>query len=43
MHQHRVIVAAQRDSTKLAVVTEASISPLDAPNGGAGLGMSVRF
>jgi hypothetical protein len=43
MHQHRVIVAAQRDSTRRSVVTEASVSPVVMPNGGAGLGMTLRF
>jgi len=41
MHQHRVVLAAQRDSTKRA--TEASVAPLVTPNGGAGLGMTLRF
>jgi hypothetical protein len=43
MHQHRVIVAAQRDSTKRSVVTTASVSPVVMPNGAAGLGMTLRF
>lgn len=41
MHQHRVVLAAQRDSTKRA--TAASVAPLVTPNGGAGLGMTLRF
>jgi hypothetical protein len=43
MHKHRVIVAAQRDSTKRSVVTEASVGPLVTPNGNAGLRMAFRF
>ncbi len=43
MHQHRVILAAQRDSTKRSVVTEASVVPVVSPSGGAGLGMTLRF
>jgi len=43
MHQHGVIVAAERDSTRRAIVTDASIGPVVMPSGGAGVGMSFRF
>jgi hypothetical protein len=42
MHRHNVIVAARRDSTRRAIVTDASIGPVITPNS-TGLGMSVRF
>jgi hypothetical protein len=43
MHAHHQIFAAQRDSTRRPVVTDASIGPVVAPNGSAGIGMSFRF
>lgn len=43
MHQHRMILAAQRDSTKRAIVTDASIAPMVMPNGGAGVSLALRF
>jgi hypothetical protein len=42
MHRHGMIVAAQRDSTHRAVLSEASIGPIVTP-GGTGLGVSLRF
>jgi hypothetical protein len=43
MHRHRAIVAAQQDSTRRPIVTDASVGPVVAPNGAVGLGMSLRF
>ena len=43
MHRHRVILAAQRDSTRRAIVSDASIAPMVMPNGAPGLGVTLRF
>lgn len=43
MRRHGVILAAQRDSTRRAIVTDASIAPIVTPKGAAGLGMSLKF
>jgi hypothetical protein len=38
-----MILAAQRDSTKRAIVTDASIAPMVTPKGGAGVSLALRF
>jgi len=43
MHSHNQFLAAQRDSTRRPVVTDASIGPVVTPNGSTGIGMSFRF
>jgi hypothetical protein len=43
IHQHRVIAAAQRDSTQRAVVSDAAIGPVVTPTGNTGLALSIRF
>jgi hypothetical protein len=43
MQRHRVILAAQRDSTRRPIVSDASVGPVVTPNGAAGLGMALRF